>query len=431
MFACVVMEYLDKSFFVNPNHGAVFDKIKIFFNKAGKLPNKTEVLAMFPKDESALFEVFKKSLNSHQGLDDEYDYETLVEHTEFFIKQRMLHKIVCQCAEKHSNDKSYDDAAIVHQFREMESISLTKDFGIEFTDYADEFCEKLDDTDQYISTGFPALDEMLGGGLFADGKAFYCFPGETNVGKSIVLSNLAWNIFEQGKNVLIVSLEMSEFRYYKRIATIASNKAIPYIQQDKGAFKAFVNNFKDKGNKLIIKEFPPRRLSAKGLKGFIEKLKKQKGFKPDVIIIDYHGLMRASDSTVPKYEMLQMVVQELRGLTYDFNAPMISVAQLNRAGSGVQAPGLDKMAGSWDQNSDMDYIITLSQSDEDREINILRYSIQKSRDTGSKKTQGNFSIDRDTLKLTDNCDGMSDKPDIPMKKSSKQVDENDGFDFLN
>lgn len=427
-FACIVMEYLDKGLFVNPNHGAVFDKIKTFFIKTGKLPNRTEVLSLFPKDESALFESFKKSLEAHKGFDDDYDFETLVENTEFFIKQRMLHRIFTYCAEKHAEDGVYDSEKIDEMFRAKESIALTKDLGIEFSEYKDVFCEKLDDAEQFISTGFPALDEMLGGGFFAEGKAFYCFTGETNIGKSIVLSNIAWNIFEQGKNVLIVSLEMSEFRYYKRIATIGSQMAIPYIKQNKDGFKTFVNQFKGRGNKLMIKEFPPRRVTAKAVHGFIDKLKKQKGFVPDVIIVDYHGLMRPSAASTQKHEILQLIVQECRALSYDVAAPFVSVAQLNRSGSGVDAPGLDKLAGSWDQASDMDAIIALSQSDTDREINILRYSIEKTRDTGSKKNKGNFIIDRDTLKLTDNCDGMAEQPIVKPKVEKTNVDTD--FEFF-
>lgn len=424
-FACSVMEYMDAGLFINPNHGAVFDKIKCFFDKAGKLPNKTEVMAMFPKEEAPLYESFRKSLASQSGLDIDYDMDTLLENTEFFIKQRKLHKIVCRCVERFSDDKTYEYDFVLSEAREIEAISLTKDLGIEFSEYVDEFCVRLDDDDTYLSTGFPALDEMLGGGLFSEGKAFYCFTGETNVGKSIVLSNLAWNMFEQGKNVLLISLEMSEFRYYKRIATIASQMAIPYIKQDRDGFKSFVSKYKGNGNKLMMKEFPPRRLTAKGLHGFIDKLKKQKGFCPDVILVDYHGLMRPSITTIPKHEMMQLVVQELRALSYDFKAPMVSVAQLNRSGSGVDAPGLDKLAGSWDQASDMDAIVALSQSEEDREINILRYSIQKTRDSASKKSQGFFTIDRDTLKLTDDCSTMVTPPTTQPKIPKQSPESSD------
>lgn len=417
-YACLVMEYLDKSLFFDPNLSAVFEKIKDFFNRTGKLANKTEVLAMFGKNEKALFESFQKTLDLIKGMDYDYEQEELIANTEYFIKQRLQHRLFSRNAELYATDKSYDSNAIAIEQKEIDSIALVKDLGMEFCGNAGEFLEKLDDEEQFIKTGFPNLDQMLGGGLFAEGKAFYCFTGETNVGKSIVLSNVAWNIFEQGKNVLLISLEMSEFRYYKRIATIATGLAVPYIKQNKDGFKIFTEKIKNNGNMLIIKEFPPRRLTARGLHGFIEKLKKQKTFKPDVIIVDYHGLMKPCNATIQKHEALQLIVQELRSLSYDFLAPIISVAQLNRAGSGMDTPGLDKVAGSWDSLSDMDTVVALFQSEEDREINILRYIIQKTRDTGSKKNQGYFTINRDTLKLIDNCDGMEDIP--PYKVSAPE-----------
>ena len=43
--------------------------------------------------------------------------------------------------------------------------------------------------------------------------------GPTNVGKSIFLSNIATTAASEGKNVLVVSLEMSEMIYCKRITS--------------------------------------------------------------------------------------------------------------------------------------------------------------------------------------------------------------------
>jgi KaiC/GvpD/RAD55 family RecA-like ATPase len=47
-------------------------------------------------------------------------------------------------------------------------------------------------------------------GFLEAGKSLYVFAGETNIGKSIFLGNIATNIAQQGKNVLVVTLEMSE-----------------------------------------------------------------------------------------------------------------------------------------------------------------------------------------------------------------------------
>ena len=63
------------------------------------------------------------------------------------------------------------------------------------------------------------MDERLDGGFLEAGRAMYIFAGPTNVGKSIFLSNVATNAAEAGKKVLVVSLEMSEMIYSKRITS--------------------------------------------------------------------------------------------------------------------------------------------------------------------------------------------------------------------
>ena len=63
------------------------------------------------------------------------------------------------------------------------------------------------------------LDDQLGGGFLKNGRALYVFAGQTNVGKSIVLGNVAANMAQQGKTVLLVSLEMSEMMYAKRLSS--------------------------------------------------------------------------------------------------------------------------------------------------------------------------------------------------------------------
>ena len=58
----------------------------------------------------------------------------------------------------------------------------------------------------------------------------YIFAGPTNVGKSIFLSNVATNAAEAGNKVLVVSLEMSEMIYSKRITSKLTSLPINRLQ---------------------------------------------------------------------------------------------------------------------------------------------------------------------------------------------------------
>ena len=70
-----------------------------------------------------------------------------------------------------------------------------------------------------ISSGWKWLDEKIDGGFLENGRSLYVFAGESNVGKSIFLGNIACNIASQGKTVLVISLEMSEMIYARRLSS--------------------------------------------------------------------------------------------------------------------------------------------------------------------------------------------------------------------
>lgn len=216
---------------------------------------------------------------------------------------------------------------------------------------------------------------------------------------SIVLGNISANVFLQSYNVVIISLEMSEFRYAKRIASIMSKIPQVDLVSKQDEYVEFVNT-QNKTNtaRLFIKEFPTKQVSAKHVAGYIKKLERKKGFKPDLIILDYHTLLKPSIPQGSKHADMQFTTQESRALTYIFNCPLVSAAQLNRSDGNVTGPSLDRIAGSWDMLSDLDYLVNIWQTEEDREAELLRWEIKKGRDS-EKNNSHYWNVDYSTLRL--------------------------------
>ena len=218
---------------------------------------------------------------------------------------------------------------------------------------------------------------------------------------SIVLGNVASNVFLQNYNVAIISLEMSEFRYAKRIASMLSQ--IPQIDlaSKKDDYVQFINTTSKTNNgSLFIKEFPTKQVSAKHVAGYLKKLERKRNFKPDVIILDYHTLLKPSIPQGSKHADMQFITQESRALTYIFDCPLVSAAQLNRSDGNVTGPDLNRIAGSWDMLSDLDYLVNIWQTDEDREAELIRWEIKKGRDS-EKNVKHFWNIDYSTLRLKD------------------------------
>lgn len=410
-FLASVVEHIDKELFRNKDIGEIIDIIKQFYLERDTIPSLTEIKAHLVS--AKLKQHFVAAVESIRGLDSNYNEIELIKNTEYFLKQRKYHLLVEKAVEMQSETKEIDSEEIQKELEKIHTISLIDNLGLDYFGDTARVIEYLLQKDKFISTGYLGMDNSLGGGMMKEGRALYCVGGETNVGKSIVLANVAVNVLLQDMNVIIHTLEMSEMRYAKRISSILTGIAMATLPENIKNYEEYINDFKSKyQSKLIIKEFPTKSVSAKHLYAFTKTLERRKGFKPHLQLFDYPALMVPSIKQPSKHTELQFITQEVRGMTYLFNAPAMVVAQLNRGSHKAQKPGLDNISGSWDSLGDYDGFITLAQTDQDREANILRYCGDKARD-GSKGIGGALRIDYETLRLFDEENENPDSPDLP------------------
>lgn len=423
-YVASIIEYLDKSLFKNSHIALLVDLIKTFYVERGFLPSLTEIKVRASTEN--LKEALRKVVSDLKGLDKEYNADELISNTEYFIKQRSYGLLTEKIIDHKAANKEFDLDDIQRESESIHSISLIDNLGLDYFGENDRVVEYLQQKDSLISTGYRSLDDAFGGGFQAEGKAIYDIGGETNVGKSIFLANIALNIILQNKNVLIISPEMSEMRYAKRISGMLTNIAIATLGENIERYKKDVAAFKKKfTSKLIIKEVPTKGVSAKNIYAYTKKLKDKKGFEPSLMAIDGHGLLKPSVPQTNKHTELQYITQECRGITYLINAPILTVAQLNRGSHKMNNPGLDNLAGSWDQIADFDGHVNIWQTDEDREADIIRFGGKKVRD-GAKGAESYLRINYDTLRLYEEENAPDTRDFVQEKDLSKILD----FDSL-
>lgn len=398
-----IIDHLDKSLFKNDDIGTVIAIIKEFYLERNALPSITEI-GIRCNSKGAKASVKAAVLLSREITDKLNDVE-LVHNTEHFLKQRKYNSLIERAIDEKARSKEFDLSEIQKESEKIHSITLVDNFGLDYFNDNERVVKYLQQKDSFISTGYSKLDEAFGGGFQKEGKAIYDIGGETNVGKSIFLANICLNVVLQNKNVVIISPEMSEMRYAKRISGMLTRIAISQLGENIAKYKEEVEKFKAKyQSKFIIKEVATKGMTPKNVQGFLKKLQDKRGIKFDLIAIDGHALFRPSVVQSNKHSELQYIVQEFRGLSYVFEAPVLSVAQLNRGSHKANNPGLDNMAGSWDQLSDFDAHVNIWQTDEDREANIIRFGGKKVRD-GAKGGEGFLHIDYETLKLSQDEEG--------------------------
>ena len=379
-----IADFVKPEYFKNKAIANIFEIIKDFSEKRNKLPTVTEIKTYLVDDEQKA--QFKKLVQSFSDIDKNLDNDELYENTERFLKEKAVYHTMLNVAEDVSGGK-VDTSDVLQKFEESCNISLVTDLGYDMFQDIDHLIDDLNSEKRYVPSKWEWLDECLGGGFLESGKSLYVFAGETNIGKSIFLGNIAHNISQQGKNVLLVTLEMAELLYAQRICTNATKIPMRELKLNGPSIKHSIAQ---------EKEFPPSTITPSQLKGFIKKFQEQ-GIKLDAIVLDYLNLLHSPIGS-NSYERVKYVTEQVRAMSYLFDCPIISATQLNRSGFDQDNPDLNTVSESIGLAATADCIVSIYQSEEDREMDIIRLGMMKNRFGVRGVTQA-MRIDYNTLSI--------------------------------
>lgn len=188
-----------------------------------------------------------------------------------------------------------------------------------FMDYVVKAGEKRDN---FISTGFPRLDDILGGGFIRGG--LYILGARPAVGKSTFSLNLADGI---AGNLLFVSLEMSpEQILAKRVSRLTGYTASKLLsgQLPDKAWEAvaMATTAIDKSGVYINSRYDLTVQEIHLLAQSVPELR--------CIILDYLGLIQPATRSGSTYEQVSAISRELKRMAVSLNVPVVCLCQLSR-----------------------------------------------------------------------------------------------------
>jgi replicative DNA helicase len=310
-----------------------------------------------------------------------YDKDFLVEQTDNFIKMRSMQTAVIKSYDLIQDIDSY--GKIEQYVKEALVSGMAGDLGLDyFGQIAERYARKKEALVGNISSGFPDIDNLLleTGHAFAPGT-LNMFNGESNMGKSIWLGQVAINALGQSKNTVIISLEMSQDLYASRIdANIAKTPSDNLVSQE-NVVEARLTEFQKLhgGAKLFIKQMPTGTASALDIYRYLYDLKIN-GFEPDVVIIDYLNLMKPTsvnqgDGT---YTRVKYIAEEVRALAVELQVVVWTATQLNRSGYSA-VPDASHTSESMGTVHTADFMMGIYQEDQDKDQGIMKGVIIKNR----------------------------------------------------
>lgn len=194
---------------------------------------------------------------------------------------------------------------------------------------------------------------------------------------STAIMNIGAHAIQKGLDVVHYTMELTEDytaqRYDAVITGIATQNLKYHLEDVEAELKHKVT-----GN-LTIKYYPTKTASVNTLKAHLDQLILLKK-KPDLVIVDYADLLRATSRTREKlHEDLEIIYEELRGLAGEYEIPVFTASQANRSSSEAEVITGDQIASSFAKVMVGDFIISLSRKITDKIAGTGRFFIIKNR----------------------------------------------------
>jgi replicative DNA helicase len=248
----------------------------------------------------------------------------------------------------------------------------------------------------------------------------------------------------EGKNVLYITMEMSEEMISQRIEANMMDLTIDQVSSlEKIVFDRNIAAIKKNTvGRLKVKEYPTSQAGSANFRYLLNELKLKSNFVPDIIYIDYLNICMSSRLKYGKaslYEYIKAVGEEIRGLAVEFNVPIITATQFNRAGFKSSDPGMEDVSESFGTNATADLILSIVRTDEMDKLNQLMVTQLKNRFSNksenrkfiigvnvSKMKLYNVEDKEQTLLKDENDDNLFFTPDV---KKSLDMSGNPFEDF--
>jgi replicative DNA helicase len=286
------------------------------------------------------------------------------------------------------------------------SVGFDTNIGHDFIEDAEGRYEYYHRLEEKVEFDLDMFNRITDGGL--SNKTLNIALAGTGVGKSLFMCHMASAAISKGKNVLYITLEMSEERIAERIDANMMNIPIGDLKDlSKQMFDDRIKKINDKiQGRLIVKEYPTASAHSGHFKALINELKLKRNFSADIIFIDYLNICSSSrfkpGSSANSYTIIKSIAEELRGLAVEQDVPIVSATQTTRGGYDNSDVSLTDTSESFGLPATADLMFAIISNEELENMGQLMIKQLKNRyadPTTNKRFM--IGVDRPRMKLFD------------------------------
>lgn len=234
--------------------------------------------------------------------------------------------------------------------------------------------------DYSLYTGITDLDDKI---LGLHNQEFTVIGARPGIGKTTLALQIAQNIARKGKEVTIISLEMSDTQLIQKL--IASKARINSYKMRRGTleeadFEKIRDVSEDISNLPIT--LISRTTTIQKIETTIRKLKNKNQL--DLVIIDYIQLIKNNKKLPSREQEVADITRTLKLLSLELDIPIIGLCQLNRNATKAEPTLADlRESGSIEQDADNVWFLYQEKEDESNVVDVtLKIAKQRAGEIG-------------------------------------------------
>jgi replicative DNA helicase len=403
-----VAPFISPDYFQDRLEQIIVHEITSFFSKYNALPTqdivKIEIGNRKDITDKELVEVQRIVDSLHP---DRTDIDWMLQKSEKFCKDRAVYNAILKGIQIiDGKDPKLTQEAIPKILSDALAVSFDQHVGHDYINDASDRYDFYHRVEEKVAFDLDLMNKITAGGLSK--KSLNVVLAGTGAGKSLFMCHVAASTLMQGKNVLYVTLEMSEERIAERIDANLLNLSMDELKViDRSVYENRLSKIANKTQgKLIIKEYPTASAHSGHFRALIEELKTKREFAPDVLIIDYLNICASArmkmGAAVNSYTYIKSIAEELRGLAVEYNVPLLTATQTTRNGYDNSDVGLTDTSESFGLPATADLMFALIRSEELDNLDQIMIKQLKNRyaDPSAYK-RFVVGVDRSKMKLYD------------------------------
>lgn len=380
-----VIPFLKNEYFTENSDKVVFELIDAFVKNYNKNPT-IEALEISLHNSNIVEGQFKDAADLIKKLYafENTNLEWLLQETERFCKDKAVYNAIINSINIiEGNDKNLSKEAIPSLLQDALGVCFDDSVGHDYIIDSDERYDYYHRQETRIPFDIDIFNKITKGGL--PNKTLNIALAGTGVGKSLFMCHMASSCLSQGKNVLYITLEMSEERIAERIDANLLNIELDQLKDiPKSTFSSRITKVAQKTNgKIIIKEYPTASAHTNHFKSLLNELSLKLQFKPDIIFVDYLNICASSrfkpGGGVNSYTYVKAIAEELRGLAVEHNLPVVSATQTTRSGFSNTDVDLTDTSESFGLPATADFMFALISTEELEQLNQIMVKQLKNR----------------------------------------------------